>query len=99
MYINDLLSCLSKALPRMYNDDRRISIAASSIPELESALNAELTNLLLHEWLNVHNRSLIIAKTELMLIGHSLTIQIEGHKIDRASAPHQIIIRSLFVRV
>jgi len=46
-----------------------------------------------HEWLNVNKLSLNIAKTELMLIGsrqrlatafgHSLTLQSEGHEIDR----------------
>ena len=78
----------------MYADDTSISIAASSLPELELALNTELANL--HEWLNVNKLSLNIAKTELMLIGsrqrlattigHSLTVQIEGHEIDRV--PH-----------
>ena len=95
IYINDLPNCLRKALPRMYADDTSISIAASSLPELESVLNTELANL--HEWLNVNKLSLNIAKTELMLkgsrqrlasttIGHSLTVQIEGHEIDRV--PH-----------
>ena len=77
----------------MYADDTSISIAASSLPELESALNTELVKL--HEWLNVNKLSLNIAKTELMLIGSrqrldttctirlSLTIQIEGREIDR----------------
>ena len=73
----------------MYADDTSISIAASSLPELASVLNTELANL--HEWLNVNNLSLNIAKTELMLIGsrqrlpatigHSLTVQIKGHDI------------------
>ena len=97
IYINDLVDCLSKALPRMYADDTSISIAASSLLELESALNTELDNR--HEWLNVNKLSLNIAKTELMLIGslqrlrplattigHSLTVQFKGHKIDRV--PH-----------
>ena len=95
IYINDLPNCLSKALPRMYADDTSISIAASSLPELESALNTELTYL--HEWLNGNKLSLNIAKTELVLIGsrqrlsatttgHSLTVQIKGHEIDRV--PH-----------
>ena len=95
IYINDLPNCLSKALPRMYADDTSISIAASSLPELESALNTELAYL--HEWLNVNKLSLNIAKTELMLIGsrqrlsatttgHSPTVQIKGHEIDRV--PH-----------
>ena len=99
IYINDLPNCLSKALPRMYADDTSISIAASSLPELESALNTELGYL--HEWLNVNKLSLNIAKTELMLIGsrqrlsatttgHSLTVQIKGHKIDRVP-PYQIL--------
>ena len=96
IYINDLPNCLSKALPGMYADDTSISIniADSSLPELESVLNTELANL--HEWLNVNKLSRNIAKTKLMLIGsrqrlattigHSLTVQIEGHEIDRV--PH-----------
>jgi len=48
-------------------DDTSISIAAGSLPELESAVSTELANL--HEWLNVNKLSLNIAKTELMLIG------------------------------
>ena len=94
IYINDLPNCLSEALPRMYADDTSISIAACSLPELESALNNELANL--HEWLNVNKLSLNIAKTELILIGsrqrlattigHSLTVQIESHENERV--PH-----------
>ena len=94
IYINDLPNCLTKALPRMYADDTSISIAASSLSELELALNAELANL--HEWLNVNKFSLNIAKTEFMLTGsrqrlattidHSLTVQIKGHEID--GVPH-----------
>ena len=95
IYINDLPNCLSKALPRMYADDTSISIAASSLPELESALNTELAYL--HEWLNVNKLSLNITKTKLMSIGsrqrlsatttaHSLTVQIKGHEIHRV--PH-----------
>ena len=93
IYINNLPNCLSKALPRMYADDTSISITASSLLELESALNTELANL--HEWLNVNKLSQH-CQTELMLmgsrqrlattIGHSLTVQIKGHEIDRV--PH-----------
>ena len=64
IYINDLPNCPRKALPRMYADYTSISIAASSLPERESALNIELANL--HEWLNVNKLSLNIAKTELI---------------------------------
>ena len=46
----------------MYADDTSISIAASSLPELELALNTEQANL--HDWLNVNKLSLNIAKTE-----------------------------------
>jgi len=50
----------------MYTNNTSIGIIASSLPELESALNTEVANL--HEWLNVNKLSLNIAKTELMLI-------------------------------
>ena len=79
----------------MYADDTSISIAASSLRELESALNTELANL--HERLNANKLSLSIAKTELMLIGsrqrlvttigRSLSVQIKRHEID--SAPYR----------
>ena len=49
-----------ETLPRMYADDTSMSIAASSLSELELTLNAELTNL--HEWLNVNKLGLNIAK-------------------------------------
>ena len=81
----------------MYADDTSISIAASSLPELESPLNTELAYL--HEWLNVNKLSLNIAKTELMLIGsrqrlsaittgHSLTVQIKGHESMECPIPN-----------
>jgi len=44
IYINDLPNCLSKALTRLYANDTSISIVASSLPELESALNTERLN-------------------------------------------------------
>ena len=90
IYVNDLPNCLSKALPRMYVDDTSISIAARSLPELESALNTELANL--HKCLNVNKLSLNIAKTELMLIAHvrdlllQLAIHLLYNEIDRV--PH-----------
>ena len=84
----------SKASPQIWADETSISIAASSLPELESALNTELANL--HGWLNVNKLGLNIAKTVLMLIGprqrlattigFSLEVQIEGHEINRV--PH-----------
>ena len=103
IYINDLPNCLSKALPRMYADDTSSSIAAGRLPELESALNSELANL--HERLNVNKLSLNIAKTELMLVGsrqrlattmgHSVTVQIKGHKINRV--PHTISVLGVYI--
>ena len=85
-------ACLTTNVRRRYKYQTSNS---NSLPELESALNTELAYL--HEWLNVNKLSLNIAKTELMLIGsrqrlsatttgHSLTVQIKGHEIDRV--PH-----------
>ena len=72
----------------MYADDTSISIAASSLPELESALNTEQANL--RECLNVNMLSLSIAKTQLMLIGSrerlELAIHLLHNEIDRV--PH-----------
>ena len=83
----------------MYADDTSISIAASSLPELESVLNTELANL--HEWLNVNKLSLNIARTELMLIGsrqrlacttigHHLLYKLKVTKLIECPTPNQI---------
>ena len=69
----------------MYADDTSISIAASRLPELESALNTELGNL--HEWLNVNKLSLNIAKTELTLIGSRQRLQLAIHLLYKLGIP------------
>ena len=78
----------------MYADDTNISIAASSLPELETVVKL-IVNYLIIEWLRTNRLRLNIAKTEFMLIGshqrlantaiHSLNVQIEGHEIKRVS--------------
>ena len=75
----------------MYADDTSISIAASSLSELETLVNSELSNL--HDWLKANRLSLNIVKTELMVKGsrqrlantvtHSFKIQIEEQAIAR----------------
>ena len=67
IYINDLPNCLSTASPRMFADDTNVSLASSTLHELENVLNQELQNL--NIWLKVNKLSLNIAKTEYMIIG------------------------------
>ena len=79
IYINDLPNCLSTASPRMFADDTNVSLASSTLFELENVLNQELQNL--NIWLRVNKLSLNIAKTEFMIIGsrQRLNVNVDGH--------------------
>ena len=78
IYINDLPNCLSTASPRMFADDTNVSLASSTLFELENVLNQELQNL--NIWLRVNKLSLNIAKTEFMIIGsrQRLNVNVDG---------------------
>ena len=78
IYINDLPNCLSTASPRMFADDTNVSLASSTLHELENVLNQELQNL--NIWLKVNKLSLNIAKTEYMIIGsrQRLNVNVDG---------------------
>ena len=67
IYINDLPNCLEHSQPRMYADDTHLSFAANNIPDIESKLNEDLTNV--NEWLIANRLTLNSSKTEFMLIG------------------------------
>ena len=79
IYINDLPNCLSTASPRMFADDTNVSLASSTLFELENMLNQEFQNL--NIWLKVNKLSLNIAKTEFMIIGsrQRLNVNVDGH--------------------
>ena len=79
IYINDLPNCLSTASPRMFADDTNVSLASSTLHELENVLNQELQNL--NIWLKVKKLSLNIAKTEYMIIGsrQRLNVNVDGN--------------------
>ena len=91
VYINDLPNCLTSASPRIFADDTNITFAASTLIDLENAVNLELRNL--QRWLITNRLSLYIAKTEFMVIGsnqliHALSnnqidIEIDGKSIKR----------------
>ena len=66
-YINDLPNCLSTVSPRMFADGTNVSLASSTLFELENVLNQELQNL--NIWLKVNKLSLDVAITEYMIIG------------------------------
>ena len=78
IYINDLPTYLSTASPRMFADDTNVSLASSTLFELENVLNQELQSLDI--WLRVNKLSLNIAKTEFMIIGsrQRLNINVNG---------------------
>ena len=78
IYINDLPNCLSTASPRMFADDTNVSLASSTLHELENVLNQDLQNL--NIWLKVNKLSLNIAKTEYMIIGsrQRLNVNVDG---------------------
>ena len=65
--------------PRMLTDDTNVSLASSTLFELENVLNQELQNL--NIWLKVNKLSLNIAKTEFMIIGsrQRLNVNVDGH--------------------
>ena len=91
VYINDLPNCLTSASPRIFADDTNITFAASTLIDLENAVNLALRNL--QRWLITNRLSLYIAKTEFMVIGsnqriHALSnnqidIEIDGKSIKR----------------
>ena len=91
VYINDLPNCLTSASPRIFADDTNITFAASTMTDLENAVNLELRNL--QRWLITNRLSLNIAKTEFMVIGsnqriHTLSnnqihIEIDGKSIKK----------------
>ena len=91
VYINDLPNCLTSASPRIFADDANITFAASTMTDLENAVNLELRNL--QRWLITNRLSLNIAKTEFMVIGsnqriHTLSnnqidIEIDGKSIKK----------------
>ena len=45
VYINDLPNCLTSTSPRIFADDTNITFAASTMTNLEDAVNLELRNL------------------------------------------------------
>jgi len=45
VYINDLPNCLTSASPKIFTDDTNITFAASTLIDLENAVNLELRNL------------------------------------------------------
>ena len=91
VYINDLPNCLTSASPRIFADDTNITFAASTMTNLDKAVNLELRNL--QRWLITNRLSLNIAKTEFMVIGsnqriHTLSnnqidIEIDGKSIKK----------------
>ena len=52
IYVNDLPNCFSTVSPRMFADDTNVSLASSTLFELENVLNQELQNLYI--WLKVN---------------------------------------------
>ena len=91
VYINDLPNYLTSASPRIFADDTNVTFAASTMTDLENAVNLELRNV--QRWLITNKLGLNIAKTEFMVIGpnqriHTLSnnqidIEIDGKSIKK----------------
>ena len=91
IYINDLPNCLSLGSPRMYADDTNVTFAASDMLGLETQINTELKSINL--WLKANKLSLIVAKTEFMVISSrqklqslndkTINVNVEGVKINQ----------------
>ena len=67
IYINDLPSCLSLSVPRMYADDTHITYTGSDLHLLQASLSHDLDKL--SKWLVSNRLTLNATKTEFMLIG------------------------------
>ena len=81
VYINDLSNCLTSASPIYFADDTAITFAASTMTDLEDAVNLELRNI--QRWLITNRLSLNIAKTEFMVIGSNQRIHtLSNNQID-----------------
>ena len=63
----------------MFAEDTNVSLASSTLFELENTLNQELQNL--NIWLKVYKLSFNIAKTKFMIIGscQRLNVNVDGH--------------------
>ena len=98
--VHDLPNCLTSASPRIFADDTTITFAASTMIDLENAVNLELRNL--QRWLIANRLSLNIAKTEFMVIGsnqriHALSnnqihIEIDGKSIKRVEETKSLVL-------
>ena len=91
IYINELPSCLSLGSPRMYVDDTNVTFAESDMLGLETQINTELKNI--HLWLKANKLSLIVGKTDFMVISacqklqslndKTINVNVEGFKINQ----------------
>ena len=76
VYINDLPNCLRLTSPRMFAGNTKITLAASTLIDLENGLNSELIIRGLNQWLISNKLSLNVAKTEFMVIGSNQRIHL-----------------------
>ena len=67
IYIYDLTTIADYATVRMYADDNNMTFTACSIPELQHDMNIDLQ--FLQNWLIANRLTLIVLKTEFMLVG------------------------------
>ena len=67
IYIYDLTPIADYATVRMYADETNMTFTACSIPELQHDMNIDLQ--FLQNWLIANRLTLIVLKTEFMLVG------------------------------
>ena len=82
----------------MYADDTSISLAAANVSDLENEINRELINL--NRWLKANKLSLIISKTEFMIIGYRQRIQTNccNHKFIHGKIISILHLKSILLR-
>lgn len=72
LYINDMPDCLKSTIPCLYADDTQIFSSSHDSVELIANLNSDLTNV--HNWLAKNKLQIHPAKSKLMFIGSSYSL-------------------------
>jgi len=80
VYINDLPNCLTSASPRIFADDTNVTFAASTLIDLENAVNLELRNL--QRWL-ITNGLHALSNNQIDIAGSMGNRSKESKKLNR----------------
>lgn len=87
VYITDLPSSHSLVFPGMFADDTSITVAVSTMTDLENVKNLELRNLIINRWLITNRLSLNVAKNEFMVMDElNITLSDKLQKLQNRAA-------------